>query len=215
MTVIEVLDIIGTIAFAISGVLVAVKNKLDLFGIYVLAIMTACGGGIIRDIILGDGMPVFFTQTRYIVVITLTALLTSLAYSFFNQYFQKLLFMIQIFDAAGLGVFTVLAAYKAINMNVSLIGVLFISVLTGVGGGILRDTFVNEVPMVLKSEIYALASLFGAIAFYLAYGLINTTLEIYICIVIIFIVRTVAMYFKLNLPIVSIKNSENKSQMKG
>lgn len=209
MTLIDILDSIGTIAFAVSGVLVAVKGKLDLFGVYVLAIITACGGGILRDIILGEKMPIFFTEPRYIIIITVTAIITSLAYSYLNRLFQKAFIIMQIFDAAGLGVFTVLAAYKAINMEVPLVGVLFIAVVTGVGGGILRDTFVNEVPLVFKSEIYALASLLGAFTFYMCYRFMNTALDIYLSIAIIFIIRVLAMYYKLNLPVVSIVDKGN------
>lgn len=211
MTPIDVLDIIGTVAFAVSGVLAAIKYRLDLFGVFVLSIITACGGGILRDIILGERMPAFFTQPRYIIIISVTTIITSFSYSYFNKLFQKMLVLIQVFDAVGLGVFTVLAAYKAINMNVSVIGVLFIAVVTGVGGGILRDTFVNEVPVVFKSEIYALASLLGALTFYLGYGLINTTLDIYVCIGIIFISRAFAMYFKLNLPVLTIADRTDKT----
>lgn len=198
MLLVDIMDLVGTAAFAASGAFVAIKNKLDLFGVFVLSIITACGGGIIRDVIISKDPPVFFTQPKYITLITLIALVTCLAF----KHVKKLLFIIQICDAIGLGVFTVLAAYKGIQLQLPIIGVLFVAVLTGVGGGIVRDMFVNKVPLVFKSEIYAMASMLGALVFYGFYGKLDTNFNIYMCIMIIFAIRMAAIHFGLNLPVV-------------
>lgn len=212
MSLIDAMDIIGTIAFAVSGALVGIKNRLDLFGIFVLSLMTASGGGIIRDVILKNGLPTFFVEPKYLILVVLTFVFTCLLWMYLSHYIDKIMQLIHIFDAIGLGVFTVLAAYKAIQLNVTLIGVLFVAVLTGVGGGVIRDTFVNEVPLVFKTEIYALASLLGAAIFYICYGILNTVLDIYMSIVIIFVIRLLAMYYKLNLPVIE---SRGRQKLKG
>lgn len=207
MFFIEIMDLIGTAAFAISGVLVGIRNKLDLFGIYVLATITASGGGLIRDIIIKRGLPVFFTQPKYLITITLATVITCTTAHFAYNFLNKMQMLIKIFDAIGLGVFTVLAAYGSILADIPFIGVIFTAILTGVGGGVMRDIMANEVPLIFKSEIYALASFIGALAFYMLYGVLGVTVNAYLCIFIIFIVRMVSIHFKLNLPIVRVNGS--------
>lgn len=201
MWVVDFFDIVGTAAFAISGVLVGVKNKLDLFGLVMLSIITASGGGLIRDVIISNELPVFFTQPRYLMI----ALISTVVCIFALKYIRRLVFLIQVFDAIGLGVFTVLAAYKGIKYEIPLIGIIFIACLTGIGGGIVRDILVNEVPMVFRSEIYALASIGGAVMFYILYRYINVNLDIYICIVVVFLVRILSIHFNWNLPVITSK----------
>jgi len=210
MEFIGVLDLIGTFAFAISGVLVGIKNKLDLFGVFVLSIITASGGGLIRDVILSKDLPVFFTQPKYFATILLTVIATCLSI----QFIRRIFFVIIVFDAIGLGVFTILATYKAISLGIPLIGIVFIAVLTGVGGGIIRDIMVSNVPLIFKSEIYALASMLGSVCFYFLYNKVEIGINIYLCIVIIFVIRMVAVYFKLNLPVIKIKTDDDETPKK-
>lgn len=202
LLIIEILDIVGTAAFAVSGGLVAIKNKLDLFGVFVLAIITASGGGLIRDTIIRQGMPVFFTQSRYLVTIAFTTIIVILGY----KYIRRILFLIKVFDAIGLGVFTVITAYRSLILGVPFIGIVFVATLTGIGGGILRDILVNDVPLVFKSEIYALAAIIGAICFYFLYGLIEVKLNVYICISIVSIIRITAIHFNMNLPVLPVRH---------
>jgi uncharacterized membrane protein YeiH len=196
MLFINIMGIIGTAAFAVSGVLVGIKNKLDLFGVFVLAILTASGGGLIRDVIIGEGQPVFFTEPKYLFTIIITMILTCFVFKFI----KRLMIIIKIFDAIGLGIFTILATNKAISLSMPLIGIVFIAALTGIGGGVLRDILVNDVPLVFKSEIYALAAILGALSFYFLNNYIDVNLNVYICVTIIFTIRVVAIYFNLNLP---------------
>ncbi|MDF2522838.1 MAG: hypothetical protein K0R31_479 [Clostridiales bacterium] len=196
MLLINVMDLVGTVAFTVSGVLVGVKNKLDLLGILFLAIITASGGGLIRDVFLREDLPIFFTDPKYMIVILLSTVVTCIAF----QSIRRILFVIKVFDAIGLGVFTVLTAYRAQQASMPLIGVLFVATITGVGGGILRDILVNEVPLVFRSEIYALASIAGAFTFYLLSSLVNPDLNIYLCIGIVFLIRIISIHLNLNLP---------------
>ena len=204
MLLLNILGIIGTAAFAISGVLVGIKNKLDLFGVFVLAILTASGGGLIRDVIIGKEIPVFFTEPEYIVTIIITVIITCLVFKFI----KKLMIIIKVFDAVGLGVFTIIATYKCIIIGMPLIGIIFIAALTGIGGGVVRDILVNDVPLVFKSEIYALAAIIGAFCFYFLYGRIDVNLNVYICVTIIFMIRILAIYYNLNLPRLKIMNDD-------
>jgi uncharacterized membrane protein YeiH len=204
MFFIDLMAIIGTSAFAISGVLVGIKNRLDLFGLFVLAIITASGGGLIRDVIISKDMPVFFTESQYLITIVISMIATFFAI----KYITRLRYIIKIFDAVGLGVFTILTAYKGMQIGMPVIGVVFIAVLTGVGGGILRDVLVSDVPLVFKSEIYALASIFGALVFYGLYNYVEINLNVYICIFIIFAIRMASVHFNLNLPVIKPKDEE-------
>lgn len=194
----SVVDIVGTVAFAVSGVLVGIRNRLDLFGIYVLAVITASGGGIIRDVVIGRTVPVFFTEWRYFAAITVSMVITCILYRIVNRMFSVII----LFDAIGLGVFTVTATYKAVGYGMPLLGVVFAGVITGVGGGILRDILVNEIPLIFRSEIYAIPSIGGSLLFYLLHhsGKLNVNVNTYICVAVIVAIRLISVKFGLNLP---------------
>ncbi len=195
--VLNFVDIIGTVAFAVSGVLVGIRNKLDLFGIYVLAMITASGGGIIRDVVIGRSIPVFFTEWKYFAAITASMVITCILYKFVS----RIISVIILFDAIGLGVFTVTATYQAIKFGLPLLGVVFAGVITGVGGGILRDILVNEIPLIFRSEIYAIPSILGSVLFYLLHTNVNINLNTYICIAFVLTIRMISVKFGLNLPV--------------
>lgn len=168
----EIFDILGTIAFAVSGVLVAVLRRLDLFGIFVLSAATAVGGGILRDVLVGHIPPVAFRTNLYIILILLTIVVTGLAlrYIDFKAYSKASNYSKKIYlfcDAIGLASFTVtgttvgMMAYPKYWILAVTLGVL-----TAVGGGAVRDILAGFVPGVLKKEIYATASLLGAFVLY-------------------------------------------------
>lgn len=209
MLVLSIVDIIGTVAFAVSGVLVGIRNKLDLFGVYVLAMITASGGGIIRDIVIGRNIPVFFTEWRYFAAITGAMLVTCILYKFVN----KIISVIILFDAIGLGVFTVTATYQAIEFGLPLLGVVFAGVITGIGGGIVRDILVNEIPLIFRSEIYAIASMIGSVTFYVLYNNVSINVNTYICIGLVLAIRMIAVRFGLNLPILNKSEQYTKTGM--
>ncbi|MCX7745762.1 MAG: trimeric intracellular cation channel family protein [Clostridia bacterium] len=210
MLFIDILDIIGTSAFAISGALTGIKYRFDLFGILMLAIFTASGGGFIRDVIISKELPVFFTNPRYFLIILVSTILTCFALPFLN----KLISLIKLFDAAGLGVFTVLSAYKCILLDVPVIGVIFISLITGIGGGIIRDIMVNDIPLIFRREIYALAAISGTLCFYILFKWIDVNINLYISILLVFLIRIVSIYFNWNLPTIKSVMKTDRSEEK-
>ena len=182
-----ILELIGTVAFASSGAMIAIEKKMDIFGVNVLGATTAVGGGIMRDIILGLTPPGAFSHPVYVLVAALTStILFVIAYAkptafesrVKTDYYDKLMFWC---DTAGLGIFTVVgiqAAVRAVGGE-NVFFFVFIGTLTGVGGGVLRDIMAGETPYILVKHIYACAAIAGGIvcgvgrtAFGEAYGTI-------------------------------------------
>lgn len=191
-------EIIGTIAFAISGALTGVKNRLDIFGIIFLSITTAVGGGIFRDIIIGSIPPTAFFDPTFCVISIITALVVFILYEGIN----KLEKTIMVSDALGLGVFTAIGCRTAIIHGASnAFFVITMGLITGIGGGILRDVFVKDVPFVFKKDIYAIASIIGALCFYFFYRYLPNIISLYICFAVVFVIRILAIVFKINLPV--------------
>lgn len=156
---VTLLDFLGTFAFAISGGVVAVRHRLDLFGVLVLAIAAATAGGIVRDLLLGAVPPASLADWRYPVVSVLAGLITF----YRHAYVERLRNPVQLFDAVGLGLFAVLGTGKALAAGLGPVAAVMLGVLSGVGGGIARDVLVAQVPAVLCRELYAVAALAGAL----------------------------------------------------
>lgn len=206
MSLLNSFEIIGTIAFAISGALTGIEKKLDLFGIIFLAITTAIGGGVFRDIIIGNTPPTAFINPISCIISIIIALLVFLFYEKIN----KLEKIIIISDALGLGVFTAIGCRAAILHGVSnAFIVIAMGLSTGVGGGILRDVFVKDIPFVFKKEIYALASIIGALCFYYIYKYLPDIMSLYVCCAIIFAIRILSIIYNLNLPMYKVKENDN------
>jgi uncharacterized membrane protein YeiH len=157
-TFVALIDFLGTFAFAISGGLVAVRHRLDLFGVLVLAFAAATAGGILRDVVL-DVMPAAVVDWRYLAVSTAAGLLTFWR----HEQVERLRNPVQISDAIGLALFAVLGAGKALAAGLGPTGAIMLGVLSGVGGGIVRDVLVATIPGVLQRELYAVAALAGAL----------------------------------------------------
>ncbi|MFE3838974.1 trimeric intracellular cation channel family protein [Pseudogemmobacter sonorensis] len=157
-TVILWLDLVGTFVFGLSGGMLAVRRNLDLFGIIVLATAAATAGGAIRDIALGDTPPAVLRDLRYL----LATLAAGLSAFFFHRLIEMLSKPVMLLDAIGLGVFAVTGSQKALDFGLSAPSACLIGVLTAVGGGVLRDILVAEVPRVLREEVYAVAAILGA-----------------------------------------------------
>ena len=155
---VALLDFVGTFAFAISGALVAVRHRLDLFGVLLLSVAAATAGGMMRDLLLGATPPVSLVDWRYLGVSLLAGLLT------FSRHanIERMRNPVQFFDAVGLGLFAVLGAGKALAAGLSAVGAVMLGMLTGVGGGIVRDVLGAQIPHVLRRELYAVAALAGA-----------------------------------------------------
>ncbi|WP_214368663.1 trimeric intracellular cation channel family protein [Pseudonocardia sp. H11422] len=156
--VLVVLDLIGVAVFAASGALAAVHARLDVFGVVVLATVTALGGGIIRDVLLGITPPTTLRQWPYL----LTPLVVALIVFRFHPTVARLRRAVQLADALGLALFATTGTAVGLSVGAPAVTAALIGVITGIGGGVLRDVLLNEVPLVLRREIYALAAAAGA-----------------------------------------------------
>lgn len=197
LNIIEILNIIGVIAFAISGSLKGLKHHLDILGVVILGIITAIGGGILRDVLLNETPSVLLKEADMYY-----AIITSIVIYILAQKVNNYVPVIKIFDAAGLAVFTVIGAQKGIEANLGFLGVIIMGTLTGVAGGVIRDMFVREVPFILKEEIYAMFCIVGGFILWILTKKLefSLNLSIYIVILFIFIGRIIAIKFNLYLP---------------
>lgn len=195
--VFTLIDILGTAAFSISGVFAAMARKLDVFGIFIVAFITAIGGGTIRDVLIGD-FPVSWMRTNnYSVVIFISAAIAMLFYKIINNYNKLLMF----FDSIGLGFFTVLGIHKGIEFGFSPGLCIALGTITACFGGLVRDIALNHIPHIFHKEIYATACIIGGMIYFL---LQRITLQAdfldSICISIIVLIRLIAVKYKLSLP---------------
>jgi uncharacterized membrane protein YeiH len=157
-TLLVAFDLGGTFVFAISGATSGVKHRLDLFGVLVLSFAAGNSGGITRDVMIGATPPAAIGDWRYIAVSILAGLITFYRY----RVIDKLRNPVQIFDAAGLALFAVSGATKALPYHAGPVTATLLGMLTGIGGGMVRDVLVREIPTVLRTELYAVAALLGA-----------------------------------------------------
>lgn len=157
-TFLAVFDLAGTFVFALSGATAAVRHRLDLFGILVLAYAAGNSGGIARDLMIGAIPPAAVSEWRYVSVSVLAGLIVFLA----NPFIQRLKSPVLLFDAAGLGLFCVAGADKALAFHTGPVAATLLGMITGIGGGMVRDVLVMQVPNVLRTELYAVAALVGA-----------------------------------------------------
>ncbi len=162
MNFLYLLDLLGTAAFAASGAWAGIRRKMDLFGVLVMGLVTATGGGTLRDLLLGD-TPFVFQDEMYLYLATIV----SLTVFFFHRKIGFLHNPLFYFDAVGLGTFVVIGTGKAIAFNMGFGGSVILGVMTATAGGIIRDVLANEVPLILRREIYASACLAGATLLYL------------------------------------------------
>ncbi|WEJ63692.1 trimeric intracellular cation channel family protein [Thiomicrorhabdus lithotrophica] len=205
------LDLIGTVVFAITGLLAARRKQLDLFGAIVIAMVTAIGGGTLRDLIIDE--PVFWTQDdTYIYIVVISAL-----FLFFFARFRRLPVKLLLFlDALGLAVFTVIGTEKALALGFSDPIAIMTGIMTGVVGGIIRDVLVGEVPLVFRKEIYATASFVGASIFLLMeHAGFAIDVSVIVSIFITLLMRVWAIMFNIELPVfISYKAPEAHFQKK-
>lgn len=200
-------EVLGTAAFSVSGALTAVKHKMDIFGVAVLGIVTALGGGLLRDIILNISPPSLFANTLYLSIAAVSALVVffilaktrNLAVFITGKIFNWLL---NVTDAIGLGMFTVIGVNIAVEAHQGYQPVfyIFLGMLTGVGGGVIRDILAGTIPKILNKHIYAVASLTGAVLYYYAQLFIESDGIIFIAAGAVIVIRILADYYCWNLP---------------
>lgn len=202
MNVLSLVDIIGTIAFAAAGALAGIQRRLDVFGVFMLALTTAVGGGIVRDVLTGVTPPTAFVYPTSTIISLLTAITACFAYRWFNKFNHIIL----ICDAIGLGAFTAAGANMAFIYEYNrLFLTVMMAVLTGVGGGVIRDIFVGDVPFIFREEVYAVASIVGAVCFFYTKPLLPENGAMYLCFFVTVCIRIVCMKFNIHLPVVGKK----------
>ncbi|MGW2641049.1 trimeric intracellular cation channel family protein [Streptomyces sp. NPDC001348] len=193
------LDVVGIFVFAISGALLAVRKNFDVFGIAVLAEVTALGGGLFRDIVIGAVPPAAFTDLGYF----LAPLLAALLVFFLHPHVERIQAAVNVFDAAGLGLFCVAGTTKAYDYGLNLTASAIMGLATAVGGGVLRDVLANEVPSLLRwdRDLYAVPAIVGAtmVVLCIHYRML-TPYTTALAVVTAFVLRLLAMRFHWRAP---------------
>lgn len=193
----QIIDILGTIAFAISGVLVALNKKMDPFGVFIIAFVTSVGGGTLRDILIGETPVFWMTDMTFIYVISATTVISVLLRYRLN-YLRKSLFL---FDTIGIALYTVIGVQKGIDANLHPIICIALGTMTASFGGVIRDILCNEIPVIFRKEIYATACILGGLVYFL---LLQFNIEnMYVVIIsglVVITIRIVAVIFKISLP---------------
>lgn len=191
------IDILGTMAFAISGVLVAMEKKLDVFGVFIIAFVTAVGGGTLRDVLIGNTPVAWMQQPIYIYVILGTVVFAIL---FSNQlkYLRKTLFL---FDTIGIGLFTMVGIEKGLSAELLPIMCIALGTITACFGGVIRDILCNEIPVIFRKEIYATACILGGLVYFMLRVLpVNHAYVYSAAILVVIIIRLLAVKFRISLP---------------
>lgn len=203
-SIITVLEIIGTVAFAVSGALIAIEKHMDLLGVATLGVITAVGGGVIRDLILGVTPPLAFRHPQYALVAIGAALLMFLPGVRRTLRGNPKLFdvILHLMDTLGLGVFTVLGISNAMKFaeDPNLFLLVFVGVITGVGGGVLRDVLAGNTPFIFVKHIYACASLAGALVCGLLWGVIPQGAALFAGMIVVIVIRLFSAKYHWNLP---------------
>ena len=192
-----IIDIMGTVSFAVSGAFLAMEKKLDPFGVLVLAFVTALGGGTLRDIMIGNLPVSWLTNSTATIVIFFSAIVTM----FFGRYLKHLTTALFLFDALGLGLFTVVGIKLGIEKNFSMGVCITLGTITACFGGVVRDVLLNNIPLLFRKEIYAMACIAGGLIYFLLRQMnIDADLVTILCILLIFIIRVIAVRYKISLP---------------
>lgn len=208
ITFVQVLDFIGTLAFAVSGIRLSSAKRFDLFGAYIVGLVTAIGGGTMRDLMLG--VPIFWMQDPFYLVCTALALVWVILFSKHLIHQNNTWF---IFDTIGLAMFTVTGIEKTLNAPIPypFWAAIIMGTITGAAGGVFRDVFMDQVPLIFRGEIYALACVLGGIAYFTctALGLSSVAAGL-VCGSCVIAIRILAVRYRLHLPV--LKGEETPSK---
>jgi uncharacterized membrane protein YeiH len=196
-SVIHFLDLFGTVAFAVTGSFKAIEQKSDIVGVVILSIITGLAGGIMRDAIFGRYPPTAIVDPIYLVLTTLSGITIFFLYPRLKRHWNLFI----KFDAIGLGVFTVIGATVAYNLfGHNFLIMSFAGIITAIGGGILRDVFVNQIPIVFIKELYVTASFSGVIIFYILLLFFDLSVAAIVAVVYTTLIRLLAIRYRWNLP---------------
>ena len=212
-----IMEILGTVAFAASGAMVGVRKKMDIFGVSVLGLVTAVGGGMIRDVVLGITPPNVFINPSYacvavttsLVVFVLVYLKRDLMDGNFKKIYDKIML---VMDSIGLAIFTVVGVNTGIMQGYveKLFLLVFVGTITGVGGGLLRDIMAGEPPYIFVKHIYACASILGSITCVYMYRFFGVVESMIVSSMVVLVVRYLAAHYHWNLPKLNFENKEQK-----
>ncbi|WP_306550440.1 trimeric intracellular cation channel family protein [Daejeonella sp.] len=197
------IDLLGTLVFAISGALAASDKNVyrDIFGVTFTGFVTAVGGGTLRDMILGT-RPAWVSDGNYLIAITIGVLVAI----FFKYYILKYRRTFFLFDTLGIALYTVVGVQKSLEFGVSPLAAIIMGMFSAVMGGVIRDTLINEIPLIFRKEIYATACLSGAAVFVVLKMLgVDDNMNSFISVFIIILVRTIAVKYRLTLPKIGAK----------
>lgn len=194
----QIIDILGTIAFAISGVLVALNKKLDPFGVFIIAFVTAVGGGTLRDVLIGK-TPVFWMLNMTFLYVIAGSTLFAVIFRYKLDKLRKSLFL---FDTIGIGLYTVIGIEKGISVGLHPLICIALGTMSASFGGVLRDILCNEIPVIFRKEIYATACIAGGIVYFglSVFNVIGNNLVFLISGLVVIVVRLIAVIFKISLP---------------
>lgn len=197
-----IFEFVGTVSFAISGAMEAIRHKMDLFGVIMLGLITACGGGVLRDIVIGVIPPRVFQNPTWAILAIIISLLVFIILRFSKAALQHVVRLREtlyfLADTGGLAAFTVLGIESAGEGSFALL--LFVGIITGVGGGVLRDVLAGTVPSIFKKHIYALASAAGALTDILLMRILPHEIAMLAGFCVVVLIRVLASYFHWNLP---------------
>lgn len=199
------IEVLGVFSFAVSGSFFAMKKKLDPFGVLIIAFVTAIGGGTLRDIMIGN-LPVGWLTNETTIYAILTAAFGAM---FFEKYLRKLTTTLFLFDALGLGFYTILGIELAIQQDLGMGVCIALGTITACFGGVIRDVLLNQVPLVFRKELYAVASISGGFFYFLLKETsLNSNVSKILCILIIFAIRSLAVKYKIMLPLFYAKRNQ-------
>lgn len=197
-----IFEFVGTVSFAISGAMEAIRHKMDLFGVIMLGLITACGGGVLRDIVIGVIPPRVFRNPTWAILAIIISLLVFIILRFSKAALQHVVRLREtlyfLADTGGLAAFTVLGIESAGSGSFALL--LFVGIITGVGGGVLRDVLAGTVPSIFKKHIYALASAAGALTDILLMRILPHEIAMLAGFCVVVLIRVLASHFHWNLP---------------
>ena len=194
---IQTIDILGTIAFAISGVLAAMNKRMDPFGVFIIAFVTAVGGGTLRDLLIGF-TPVFWMTDMTFMYVIAGATLAAVIFRNQIKHLRKSLFL---FDTIGIGLYTVIGIEKGLNAGLHPIICIALGTMSACFGGVIRDILCNEIPVIFRKEVYATACIFGGVTYFILREFIaDQNLIFVIALSVVITARLLAVIFKISLP---------------
>jgi uncharacterized membrane protein YeiH len=207
MTFLYALDLLGTAAFAASGALAGTRREMDIFGVLMLGLVTATGGGTLRDLLLGDTPPFIFKDETYLYL----SVAVSLAVFILHRQLESLEHPLTYFDAVGLGTFVVIGTGKAISFKLGFFGAVMMGVITATAGGMIRDLLSNRIPLVLQKEVYASACLAGSALLYLLHQhtRLPPTWSLLAAATTVIVLRLLAVKHNWSLPRASVSQTED------